>query len=255
MKRRARPKPSRSPAGGAKRKAFSSSTFPAFAGPLFSGWPSVSDRRHPVRAPIRITFLPIDARGGVTGRIAGSIAPGKRGIGLSGIVHDRDLDSDVRRLRDDLGVDIFVTLVEPRELVAWCIPDLLVKAQQRGMIVRHYPIPDRGAPPTPDAPAPLIAEIVSALREGKTTIVSCVGGLGRTGTILAATLMSIGYEREEAMRMVRAARPGAIETQTQEAWLITWEAWLASPAGARFSAQVAQPTEDGRSPGGTGGRP
>jgi ADP-ribosyl-[dinitrogen reductase] hydrolase len=54
------------------------------------------------------------------------------------------------------------------------------------------------------------------LRNGQDVLVHCRGGLGRAGTIAARLLIELGTDPVNAMAMVRKARPGAIETDTQE---------------------------------------
>ena len=49
-------------------------------------------------------------------------------------------------------------------------------------------------------------------------------GYGRTGTILAAYLISEGMTANEAINKVRGKRPGAIETYEQENILFEFEA-------------------------------
>ena len=44
----------------------------------------------------------------------------------------------------------------------------------------------------------------------------CASGLGRTGTLLAAFLVSQGATAEEAIERVRSVRPGSVETLEQE---------------------------------------
>ena len=46
------------------------------------------------------------------------------------------------------------------------------------------------------------------------------GGLGRAGTIGARLLIELGMEPTAAVRQVRAARPGAIETREQEKYVL-----------------------------------
>ena len=53
------------------------------------------------------------------------------------------------------------------------------------------------------------------LRDGFSIVVHCKGGLGRAGTVAARLLIELGMEPREAVRQVRAARPGAIETEAQ----------------------------------------
>ena len=59
-------------------------------------------------------------------------------------------------------------------------------------------------PDEPDAEIGKIAEasdrVLTALREGDGVIVHCVGGTGRTGTILGAVLCRLGMRAEDAIR-------------------------------------------------------
>jgi protein-tyrosine phosphatase len=57
------------------------------------------------------------------------------------------------------------------------------------------------------------------LSSGGLIVVHCRGGLGRTGTVAARLLMERGVMVEGAIRRVRAARLGAIETTEQEDYL------------------------------------
>jgi protein-tyrosine phosphatase len=63
-------------------------------------------------------------------------------------------------------------------------------------------------------------EIRSLLRSGGDVVVHCKGGLGRAGMIAARLLVELGMSPDQAIREVRRARKGAIETSDQEA-LIT----------------------------------
>ena len=47
-------------------------------------------------------------------------------------------------------------------------------------------------------------------------ILHCDAGLGRTGTVLAAYLVSRGESASAALEKVRAMRPGSVETPDQE---------------------------------------
>jgi len=47
----------------------------------------------------------------------------------------------------------------------------------------------------------------------------CAAGLGRTGTLVARLLIMTGNPPDIAIRMVRAVRPGSVESKTQENFL------------------------------------
>ncbi|MGN6818061.1 MAG: ADP-ribosylglycohydrolase family protein, partial [Sphingomonas sp.] len=53
------------------------------------------------------------------------------------------------------------------------------------------------------------------LRDGFDIVVHCKGGLGRAGTIAARLMVELGVPPSTAVSEVRAARPGAIETDAQ----------------------------------------
>jgi atypical dual specificity phosphatase len=61
-----------------------------------------------------------------------------------------------------------------------------------------------------------VGAIREALATGRRVAVHCGAGLGRTGTLLAAYLVSEGYPAEEAITRIREVRPGSVETLEQE---------------------------------------
>jgi atypical dual specificity phosphatase len=78
----------------------------------------------------------------------------------------------------------------------------------------HLPVVDFTAP-TPDQLEQGVAAIDRAVAEGKKVMVHCAMGLGRTGTLLACYLVHRGHAPEDAIAIVRAARPGSVETPEQ----------------------------------------
>ena len=53
--------------------------------------------------------------------------------------------------------------------------------------------------------------------------VHCEGGIGRTGTILAAYLIQSGLSSREAVQRIRSVEPAAIGTKSQEEFLRRFE--------------------------------
>ncbi len=62
-------------------------------------------------------------------------------------------------------------------------------------------------------PAPLVAEHVA---RGEGVVVHCVGGTGRTGTVLACALRQLGRSADAAIDTVRMHRPHRPESLWQE---------------------------------------
>jgi atypical dual specificity phosphatase len=86
---------------------------------------------------------------------------------------------------------------------------------QLGLWDCHEPVQDF-APPSRGQIDNMIDFIKESLAAGRPVGVSCGAGLGRTGTILACYLVSIGFGADSAVQEVRARRPGSIETKAQE---------------------------------------
>ena len=53
--------------------------------------------------------------------------------------------------------------------------------------------------------------LTAAMRAGKSVVVACRGGLGRTGTAVACLLVGEGMDPEEAIRLTRESRKNTIE--------------------------------------------
>jgi hypothetical protein len=86
---------------------------------------------------------------------------------------------------------------------------------------------DFGLPQHPELAAQQIAEAFGRARRGELVEVGCLGGSGRTGTVLACMAVLAGVPPEAAVAWVRAAyRPEAVETVDQEAWVRWFASWL-----------------------------
>lgn len=81
--------------------------------------------------------------------------------------------------------------------------------------VKHLPIPDFGTPSL-DELHDVVEWIKSEIEDGKAVLVHCLGGIGRSGMVAAAYLISNGFNADDAIKRVRAYVPGAIETREQE---------------------------------------
>jgi atypical dual specificity phosphatase len=79
--------------------------------------------------------------------------------------------------------------------------------------IQHFHIPVK------DFTAPTIEQLtqfVEIVSNHKRTLVHCKGGMGRTGTFLAAYLISANHNVDATIQFIRALRPHSIETRDQE---------------------------------------
>jgi len=167
--------------------------------------------------PIRVDFLdPADL--GLPGRLGLTLAPGKKDPAGG---WDRDLDSDLERLHTYYKVDRLVSLMEPHEYRLLKIAHLSERASHHGIAVRRFPIPDVDAPPPASMGRflALVRAILNNVDAGKTVVIHCRGGIGRSGLVAASCLVALGHPPTEAIDRVRSARPGAVEAAVQERWV------------------------------------
>lgn len=161
-----------------------------------------------VRAP--------DARGS----IGITFCPGKKQSNAMSGVWDRSLELDLDQIRA-WGAGTVITLIEPHEFEELGVMNLGREVRARGMEWLHLPI--RDVSPPDDRFEVGWVEYCLRLREailgGSRVLVHCKGGLGRAGTVAALLLIELGLGPEEAIRQVRQARKGAIETREQESYV------------------------------------
>jgi hypothetical protein len=91
---------------------------------------------------------------------------------------------------------------------------------------------DRGVPSDPERAAAQITEAFARARAGERVEIGCLGGRGRTGTVLAAMAVLARVAPTEAVRWVREHYDAeAVETREQEEWVL----WFATLRGTTRS--------------------
>ncbi|NHI83853.1 MAG: hypothetical protein EAX81_06100 [Candidatus Thorarchaeota archaeon] len=109
---------------------------------------------------------------------------------------------------EEAGIDFVISL----ELISE-LPDF------SELEIEHVtiPIPDFSSPSDENV-IEFIRAVDRALKKRKTILVHCLGGCGRTGTMLALAEIYIYGERDgqTVINKVRSVRPCAIETEGQE---------------------------------------
>ena len=152
-----------------------------------------------------------------------TVLPGKRGASerYPGRVYRADLDRDLAAL-SGARVGRLILLVHDTELGRWSDPDIVERAAGFGIEVERHPMPD-GSPPRSTAEMDEILASVGEARATADVAVACMGGVGRTGTVVACALVAAGWEAGAAIERVRELRhPMAVETDAQERFVQTY---------------------------------
>lgn len=177
---------------------------------------AVTHRRAAIRTSATHPLQIANASTPYGGVIGITFCPGKQGPSNSGFQWRRNLETDLDAVTA-WGAQAVVTLIEAHEFEMLKVPDLGRQVLSRGLAWYHFPIQDVRLPgPRFEALWAASREaILASLRKDGGVLVHCRGGLGRAGTVAARMLIELGVAPQEAVTLVRAARPGAIETSAQ----------------------------------------
>ena len=96
--------------------------------------------------------------------------------------------------------------------------------ESAGFAFLCLPVPD-GQPPTMEQASQFVHFITDQRDAQRPAVVHCEAGLGRTGTVLAAYLISQSETAEAAIRRIRAVEGSAVETPRQ---IQFWEDFVGS---------------------------
>ncbi len=181
--------------------------------------------------PLEIDPMPCGA-----GLLGLTLCPGKQGPSNFGDPWERDLGLDMRAIVD-WGATTLVSLMEADEFPMLNVPGLGDAAEEAGLEWHHLPIPDVKVPGERFERLWTYSGHVlrGKLRSGEKIVLHCRGGLGRTGMVAARLAIEFGVAPEEALRRVREARTGTVETRAQEAYVLRQRA---SKSDERYADRV-----------------
>lgn len=185
-----------------------------------NGWRTSSSH------PIRVDWVNLDGvpnLASVPGRLGMTFLPGKEYLSPWSGAWWRDLERDVARLRDDQGCDVFLLLVEDHELGMTRTTGLAAAFERLGIELRRHPVVDMSVPTDRAAYRATLEGLTTDIRAGKSVVVACRGGLGRTGTAVACLLVGEGVEPDTAIRLTRESRRNTIERGKQVAFVHRWQ--------------------------------
>tara|TARA_Y100001970_G_scaffold106036_1_gene132843 strand:+ start:1430 stop:1954 length:525 start_codon:yes stop_codon:yes gene_type:complete len=120
-----------------------------------------------------------------------------------------------------------ISFVQDKEFEKLCNKNFFVKKiYQNKLHWHHLPIADLSAPNNDFKLKWETTRVLlkKELIEDKNIVLHCRGGKGRAGTVAAILLVDFGYDKQEAINLVRSRREGAIETETQKDFVLSYRA-------------------------------
>jgi protein-tyrosine phosphatase len=131
------------------------------------------------------------------------------------------LAREMAHLREQ-GVDVLASLLSPKEVSDLRLDPERDVAAEAGIEFLSFPIEDHGLPASDVAVTRFTAALAQRVAEGKTVVVHCRAGIGRSSLMAAVTLMRLepGLDAEAAAARISQARGLDVpETAAQMKWL------------------------------------
>ncbi|MBM3996572.1 MAG: tyrosine protein phosphatase [Planctomycetes bacterium] len=98
---------------------------------------------------------------------------------------------------------------------------------QLGLQFLAYPINDRESPGSQDSVAKFVKQLGGFLAQGRSVVVHCRAGIGRSSLLAACTLVTAGIDADEAYGRISIARGIRVpDTPEQREWVRRFARWL-----------------------------
>lgn len=134
------------------------------------------------------------------------------------------LPDDVKAWRT-AGVDTVVSLLTRDEVAELELGQEPILCQAAGIAFHSMPIPDRGLPNSRAEIQRLVAVLLRDLERGRTVVVHCRQGIGRSSLMAASILVGAGQAPDAALAAIQAARGRPVpDTEEQAAWVRAYPA-------------------------------
>jgi protein-tyrosine phosphatase len=128
------------------------------------------------------------------------------------------LEDEVRSLKAS-GVDTVVSLLEREEITELEIGEEAALCQAHDISYLSFPIRDRSVPPSKREALNFARILFNLTREGKTVVIHCRQGVGRSALVAACVMSLCGISTDEAFERIEKARGCPVpDTVEQRAW-------------------------------------
>jgi len=130
----------------------------------------------------------------------------------------RDLNDDIKVIQEN-KIEVVCSVITNTELREMNQPDLMIKLQSAGLESIQYSIHDKWLPNSMENYLVFVDSVLNHIRNEKIILVHCNGGKGRTGLIVATSLLLLGIPLDQALNMIRSVRTGMLRNPAQEVFL------------------------------------
>lgn len=138
-------------------------------------------------------------------------------IALSPLPSAKFLDQDIQLLHSNQITNV-ITLVQTKELESAYLNHFFNMLQQNGIRSHHFPIEDFNIPSHQQMDS-IYRTLALMLENGENILIHCKGGLGRSGTVMAAFVKNYLQEVDPITYVREIRGKEAIENQQQQSFI------------------------------------
>ena len=124
----------------------------------------------------------------------------------------------------DLNISLVVSLIELNEIRSFEINEFHKDLEENNVRAYSMPIKNYGIPAQikKNEYIQIIRDCGTQLELNKNVYLHCYAGLGRSGMFASLILKALGLDSKQCINHVRNCRPGTIETEEQEKFVINF---------------------------------
>jgi len=130
----------------------------------------------------------------------------------------RDLDTDIQVIQNQ-QINVVASIITNTELKQMNYYDFYDRIRKLNLESLELSIHDKWLPNSVENFMKVVTSILEHLQNDRTVLVHCNGGRGRTGLVVSACILNLGYPIDQAIHMVRTARTGMLRNPAQEIFL------------------------------------
>jgi len=132
--------------------------------------------------------------------------------------------NDLQALKQ-LGVDVIVSALTAEEAEELGLSEEAEACAESGLLFAPFPIEDRSLPGHPAQFDILVNQLLAHVRNGKSVVIHCRAGIGRSSLIAACVLIKMGASAERAFQVIEHARGCPVpDTPEQREWVEKYSA-------------------------------